>query len=375
MRPALCVLHLITLFCGLGAVASDAPHVSEQGRAVPVDWLKVERADSFRYRRELSGVVEATRSSAVGFEFGGTLALLQVDEGQRVSKGDLLARLDTQRLEAQRAELRASFEQVSADTALARQTLQRVQEAADLNAISEQALDEARFRLQSLEKRLHTIEASIERVQVELNKATLHAPYDAVVMGRLLDEGAVVGAGTPVLKLQEDGTFEIRVGIPKGVAIPNKTSASEWRAYSDWGDLAVQFKTALPFRDAVTRTVPAIFTTDTTDQLRPGDQVTFELWDDKAGSGFWLPQSALAESDRGLWSVYVLVATGEQQKLERRQVELVHLDSGQVFVNGALRDGERVVWAGIHKLVPNQLVSLGTQRQLEQDATRKVVTR
>lgn len=342
-------------------------------RPLKVAWTRVSQADSFQYRRELTGVVEAKRSSAVGFEIGGALSAIYFDEGELVEAGTLLAKLDTARLNAQKAELQASYVQVTSEVNLAKETLNRVREAAELEAVSAQSYDEARYGLQSLENRLLTIQASIDRVDVELRKAQLYAPYKAVILKRMLDEGAVVSPGVPLFQLQEFGSYEIRVGIPKDVPLPSSGNADDWQARVDRGDLAIQFKALLPLRDPVTRTVPAIFTTETTENIRPGDQVTFVIWASEGKPGFWIPQTALAESDRGLWAVYAIVEQAGDLRIQRREVELLHLDGSKVFVAGALKDNDRLVWAGIHRLVPNQMVALGEEQFQERPGKPKEV--
>jgi multidrug efflux pump subunit AcrA (membrane-fusion protein) len=160
--------------------------------------------------------------------------------------------------------------------------------------------------------------------------------------------------------------------------MPSEETIDAWRARTDWSELAISFKTVLPIRDPVTRTVPAIFTTTTTEQIRPGDQVTFAIAAEEGKNGFWIPQTALAESDRGLWAVYAVVndeGANNPMRIERREVELLHIDSGKVFVNGALKDGDRLVWSGIHRLVPNQQVALGNEKGLSQVDDERVVQR
>ena len=76
-----------------------------------------------------------------------------------------------------------------------------------------------------------------------------------------------------------------------------------------------------------------------------------------------LPLTALTESSRGIWAVYVAEpgategGPDDASVLSRRQVELLHLVGENVYVRGTLEPGERVVSAGLHRLVPGQRVT------------------
>jgi hypothetical protein len=63
--------------------------------------------------------------------------------------------------------------------------------------------------------------------------------------------------------------------------------------------------------------------------------------------------TSLSESERGLWSVYVL---GVDDIVERRLVEVLHTEAKRVYVRGTLRDGDLVVSTGVQRIVPGQSV-------------------
>jgi len=69
--------------------------------------------------------------------------------------------------------------------------------------------------------------------------------------------------------------------------------------------------------------------------------------------GYWLPLTALTESDRGLWGIYVI---NEDSTVERRLVEVIHTEDGAAYVRGTLNPGERVISTGVQRLVPGQQV-------------------
>ncbi|MGR8921611.1 MAG: efflux RND transporter periplasmic adaptor subunit [Gammaproteobacteria bacterium] len=339
--------------------------VARPPAALPVETRSVVIQDSFTMQRTFSGWVQARRESVLGFESGGRLSRVLVDEGEIVGEGELLAELDTQRLRAKRAELVAARAEAEANLALANVTLKRLRGVVDKGGVSRQGLDEAREAQRAARAALALAEKRIATMDIELEKTRLHAPFAAIVVSRAADEGRVLDAGHPVLTLQESSTPEVRVGVAGGAL----SQLEPGRIYPlAWGDgtLHARLRALLPLRAATARTVDALFDpVDAPDQLLPGDLVTLMLDSRIEQRGSWLPLTALAEGERGLWSVYVVdalpdidVELGATHRIQRRTVDVIHQGADRVFVRSALSEHQHVVVAGLQRVVPGQLVRL-----------------
>ena len=113
-----------------------------------------------------------------------------------------------------------------------------------------------------------------------------------------------------------------------------------------------RLKAVLPEVDAATRTLTAVFTLQTGD-IPLGAVIELELTSSIPTPGYWLPLTALTESDRGLWGIFVI---NDDSAVERRLVEIIHVEANQAFVRGTLNPGERVVKTGVQRIVPGQRV-------------------
>lgn len=355
----------LALLLAAGPGLADVP-------ALTVATEPAQSQQAYQSRRVFVGRIEALRQSDLGFELGGRLEQVIVDDGDRVDAGAVLAVLDTARLEARRAELMAALQQVRADLGLARATLARTEEAAGFNGVSGQELDEARERFNALQAAERLAKSRVATVQVDIDKSTLQAPYAAVVIRRFADEGQVLGAGQPVLGLQEDGPLEIRVGVT-GRGLDGLRRGQRREIEVDDRLLMTEVRAILPVRGAGTRTVDVVLGLDDDDSgLRPGDLVNLALPVEVKQPGFWLPISALTEGVRGLWAVYIAepLDPGSQaesesagtHRLARRTVDVLHEESDRVFVQGLLRDGDQVVVDGTQRIVPGMVVRLGVRR-------------
>ena len=330
-------------------------------RVLVVTTQPVQEQTSYLVRRSFVGRIEARRSTDTGFELGGAVLSIFVDEGDSVAKGQLLARVDTLRLGAKRAELEARLREAEARLSLMASTRERTLEALELNAVSTQQWDEADRGYAAQEAVVRRVAAQIESVDVDIAKSRLRAPFSGVVSRRFVDEGAVVSAGEPLFRILEMGHPEVRVGI--SVALAKSLKIGDERVVrADGRELSGTLRALLPARNRETRTVDVILTLEAKENaLRHGDLVELELSQAIEKSGFWLPRSALTESSRGLWASYVATPSSSAHILKRRELELLHVDGDSVFVRGTLTSGELVVTEGLQRLVPNQRVALGEE--------------
>ena len=319
----------------------------------------------YTYKRLFIGRSEAVRNSSVGFELAGQVTAIFVDEGDIVSKGQALAHLDTRRLAATRAEAVATVQRASADLALSEVTLKRTRELLKSNGISEQALDEALENRNARAAALQQANAALQRIEVDIAKSTLYAPYDGIVTLRHGDEGQVVAAGAALLTLQDTATPEVRVGLPNHIV--DRFSVGDAISVDTAKGLAsARIKSVLPVRDLSTRTVDVILTFQNREGILPGDLVTWPVAVDVQTPGYWVPLSALIQSVRGLWGVYVAApAENGLHRVTSRTVDVIYQDKSRVFVRGALREGELMIADGTHRVVPGQVVKVSPPVALE----------
>lgn len=362
--PVIVVAALIGIRLASSQAGDDAAAVED---ALPVSVTTVRIHDSYRTRRVFTGRIAARRASDLGFEQAGLLEQMLVDEGDRVGAGDVLARLDTDLLRAERDRLLAERADVTASLDLARSTLKRVAEVHRQGHASAQAYDEAVSNERSLEAGLNRVTASLAAVQINIEKAELKAPFDGRIERRTADEGTVLAAGTPVLRLLETGTLEARIGMP--VAFGAHVEQGGRFLLRNEADAVIdgRVKSVNPAVRGETRTVIVSFTVAPGQPVVDGELVSAELIDRRDGTGFWLPLRALTADVRGLWRVYKAVpdAGRGDHRVVLENVQILHVEDDQAFVTGTLEDGDLVVDGGVQRIVPGkrvEIVSTADQR-------------
>jgi RND family efflux transporter MFP subunit len=166
---------------------------------------------------EFIGTVYYKEVSEVAAEVRGMVEEVRFEEGDRVKRGKVLVRLDSELLEKSIEATRASYGQVLSDLEKANIDLRRVENLFKEEFISEQIYDENRFRVKGLEKRAASLKAELEGLEVELKKKTIKAPFKGVVIKKHVDRGEWVEPGQPVSTLAIDEVVDIIVDVPEEV--------------------------------------------------------------------------------------------------------------------------------------------------------------
>lgn len=356
-----------------GKNESKNTHNVSQIRVFSVTTFPIEEQQSYQRIRSYLGTVEPKRTSHLGFEMAGMIKAIHIREGESVEKGQLLAELDTDRLEAAKKEAEAQFLEAEASLRLAEATLKRTRHAQKLKAVSSQQLDEARTNLESQRARVVRVKAQVDRIDVDLKKSKLFAPYSGSLASRRSDEGTVIAQGQPILEIMETAETEIRIGFDRD-ASAQLTIGSIVHAKTRDQQFTLQIERILPGREKMTRVVQAIATpTLPSTQLREADLVDVTMKQSITQPGYWLPVSSLTENTRGLWSCLVaspIVSDSNSSEathqLMRKDLEILSLEEERVYVTGNLQSGDQVVLDGVHRVVPQQRVQI-KQRTLQVD--------
>lgn len=328
-------------------------------QSVNAESLKLEH--HYQLNQEFSGTIRAGNTTGIGFELAGKLEALTVDSGDNVKQGQLLAKLDTRLLMAQKNELTASLAQNKADLDLAKTTLDRSLGLQKQGYVSEQQLDELKGQLSSLQAAKTRLIASLLANQLKIEKSDLIAPFDGIISKRSHNLGEVINVGSPVYTIIEHNNVQAYIGVP--VQIANSLTAGQQAALRV-GQQHYQATIAGIGAELnpVTRTVELRITLPQNAQVINGELSYLNYNKTINSQGYWVPLSALTDGVRGLWNIYVLkLSTGSLFTVERRDVEIIYTAKDKAFINGAISPNERYVSQGLHKLVAGQLVTQQTQ--------------
>lgn len=355
------VLVILSAVVAFGLMANaGAPEVTDGPGSEPprVETHEVRWEDGYTIERSFVGRVEARRSTDLGFEIGGMVLEVLVEEGRTVKRGEPIARLDTKLKQARRAELIAARDQAQANFELAETTRQRTLRTASRGSATQQEIDNVEQAYRAANAALQQSRSAVSTIDVEIDKATITSPYDAVVSERRVDEGRVITQGTPVVRLLEKRDPEVRVGISG--ALVEKVSVGQ-RLDAMIGSRVVggAVRSVLPTREEQARGVDVLIRLDAElNGIRQGDLARVSIPREIAAEGFWVPTQSLTQGVRGLWSIYQIEGddASTAATLSRVDVEVLHTQGDSTYVRGPIKGGAQIVSTGLHRIAPGMAV-------------------
>ena len=332
---------------------------------------------SYAVERRFVGTVSAKQHADIGFEQSGKISKIWVDVGEAVKKGTLLAQLDVELLLIEAKELKAQLVDVRSKLQLVQSSLKRQQSLKTKGFSSEQRLDELNSEKTSLIATITRVNAGLSSVESRKNKATLKAPFDGIITRRFADQGAVLSAGMSVMRLQEEGKMEAHVGVPARILkqLEQEYGQKQLQEITLNGETIHAEILALGAdMNPVTHTISVRLSLPNVSNAVNGELVFLNITETLQKQGFWIPVSAITDGMRGLWTVYVISpeeAGTEPHKIEARDIKVEYATESQVFVQGAISEGELIIKGGLNRVTPNQRVKLKTSASSQASQTQQ----
>ncbi|MEX6506878.1 efflux RND transporter periplasmic adaptor subunit [Jiella sp. M17.18] len=306
-----------------------------------------------------SGTIEPRFETALGFRTLGRIVSRAVDVGERVEKGQELAAVDAETLNADVRSARAQLANAKIAARTAKASQQRAQALFNDNkTVSQADLDSANQSFSAAEADLVSAKAQLAKAENALSYAVLTAPFAGVITERDADVGQVVAAGATVFKLARTDQREAVVDIPAS-EIGGLSVGSPFEVVLQIAPslkVSGKVREIAPQADAVTRTNRVrILLDNPPDAFRLGALIT-AIPAEKAEKPVVLipPSAILTEGGKTMvWTV------DPKTKTVHRQAVVTHRDTGgRIILDSGLQTGAILVTAGVHSLEEGQKVTL-----------------
>lgn len=351
------ILVLVTIFSVRQLTAeSDENAPSAMDSLVPVNTGLVQYQNAHTVRHNYTGRIAARRKSDLGFDLGGILSVIYVQDGDSVKHGDPIAKMDTKRVELRLQKAKADKDGVAANLLFAKDKRLRIERLHKKGNTSDQSLDQAIATETVLKARLSQVETQIAIEKLNLSRSVLRAPFDGAIDRRLLDEGVVIAMGTPVVTFLEAGSLEANIGIPRAQAQHLPLSTSVILTSEDGHIFRAKVSRKTPAIRGDTRTLLVTFNFEEPVQVNDGELVTITVKVNRQGRGFWVPLRALTADIRGMWRLYRIEGENESNKIVFENVQILHVDGARAFVSGSINEDSRFLSEGLARVTPGQSV-------------------
>lgn len=292
----------------------------------------------FNHCIEIQGNVETKENIAVQPEFGGTLTGLYVKNGQRVSKGQILARIDDAGLSQQLAQIETQY-------ALAKTTYERQKNLWDQKIGSEIQYLQARTQMLSAQK-------AVAQMKAQIAKTVVRAPFNGTIEAVQVERGQVVAPGTNpnglmrivnvsnmyvTTEVPENHIAKVKVGSEVDVFITslNKSYKGKIRQVSNAinpQNRSFAIEVAVPNPDNL---------------LRPNQVAKLKIIDYVKQNAIAVPSNVIMEDAQGKNYVYVVENPSENNGIAKK----VMVEKGESYnnfteIHKGLKAGDIVVSEG-----------------------------
>jgi RND family efflux transporter MFP subunit len=293
-------------------------------------------------------IIEAVQQATLAAQINGSVTAYLVDAGDRVKRGQVLARLDARDTDAQVAAGRAGIAQAEASLAAARSNYERTKSLVEQKFISQAALDKAESDYKVALAAVETARAGAIQANTARGFAEIRAPFDGIVTRRLMEVGEFASPGRAVIAIHDPTALRAVGSLPQFmltetarvnhavIDIPSvgKSYAATTVTVLPAADprlLSTQVRAELP---AASASMPGI---------APGVAAKVLIPIGRANKRV-IPESALIRRGE-LVAVNVATAQGQSQLRQVRIGPSVRTADGKSFVEvlAGLTDGEQVL--------------------------------
>ncbi len=312
-------------------------------------------------KQAFTGTVQPRYQTSVAFRVAGKISERKVEAGQRVKKGDVLFRLDSEDIELQ---LRvAEAEHLSAQSLLKQSTAEEVR-LLQLRTTGSVSQSDYELGLANRDVAKARVDAAKRRLELATNQQTyceLIADSDGLVTSLQAEAGQVVNVGQAVLQLMQTDELEAKVSLPENLVADVKKLRATATFWSKAGlELKAELRELSPMADPISRTFDARFKlVNAAPDLAIGMTVSI-LLSNAADDGLCIPISSIA-SRNDLPIVWrIEPASG---RVEALTVEVLQYRNDTVVVRGPFRSGDRIVSAGVQRIDENSRVRVWEAKQ------------
>jgi RND family efflux transporter MFP subunit len=290
----------------------------------------------FNHYVDIQGDVDTKENLIIYPEFSGMLTNVYVKEGQSVSKGQLLARIDDGGLSSQLAQLQTQFQ-------LAKTTFERQKRLWDQKIGSEIQYLQAKASMEGLE-------SSVKQMQAQIAKTTVRAPFSGTIEEVISDQGQVVSPGGSQLmrivslknmyvkaSIPENYIGTIRQGTKVNVEFPSLGQAIEGKVrqvgnFINPNNRTFEVEIAIPNKEQT---------------IKPNLIANLEINDYSNDHAIIIPDNVIQENAKGEKFVYIINATeNSEANVVKTKIETGKSYDGFIEVLNGLEAGQIIVKEG-----------------------------
>ncbi len=212
-RAAVIVTLLLVSGCGGG---EDTPEAAAPPPPVAIgaESAAIARMEEIRTGPQISGQLSAEREATVRAQVGGSVVVSAFEEGQRVRKGAVLARIEARDLSEAAASAAAAVRSAENALSVAESEMKRTESLVKGGALAQRDLEIARSNVAAAESQVAAARARTASARAQLADTTVRSPIDGVISNRAANTGDVVTPGTALYTVIDPSSMRLEASVP-----------------------------------------------------------------------------------------------------------------------------------------------------------------
>jgi RND family efflux transporter MFP subunit len=202
------------ILLGLPACSEDKPIVEQQLPKAKVSLSEArysELPESYRF----TGTVESDHRINLSTKLMGIITELDVEEGDRIQKGQVLVRIKSDNLEAQKNQVEANITEAQAALKNTETNLKRIKALFEEGSATQKELDDIQTQYDVAQSRLRALKSKMREIQDMLDYADLEAPTDGFVVRKFAETGDMAAPGQPLVTIESLDDMQVRATVPE----------------------------------------------------------------------------------------------------------------------------------------------------------------
>lgn len=338
--------------------------------AMPVSVVRIVRAPVTEELR-LTGTLQARRVSRLSAEVDGIVAELLVDDGDRVSAGQLVVRLNNELAGIEKSATAAAVAEAAARLADAERRYRELLALSKKQHVPTTNVDSAKTEIDISRAALAQSRARDRHAQALLNRHAVSAPFGGLVRAKLVEIGQWVETSTPLVELVETEFLRLEAPVPQfyfSRVRPGTRVELRFDAIPD-DTFTATITTTIPVSDTGARTFPVRIDLANSDgRLAPGMSarvvVHIEAPDD--APALIVPQDAIVRQPDGSTAVWTVITEDGVLEAHPRTVTTGRASRNNIeILTGDLDSGDQVVVRGNEILRPGQVVTVAEDNTMD----------
>jgi len=350
---------ILTIAIGLLLISCGDDEMEVETVIRPVKHGEINYSGGFQ-TKVFNGVSKSGSETKLSFRTNGLIVLMQANIGDKVEKGQLLAKLDQKDISLSYEKAKSSVTSARIQMETAESNLNRVKELYQSNSASLRDYEEAKNNFANATSGYQTARKSMSLEASQFEYTKIVAPASGVISKKNFDINEFVQAGKPIFVMNsEGGDLEINVGAPEKYISKIKNGA-EVSVQINEGKVK-GYVSEVGYSTDESGTYPiTIVLIDPSDELRPDmpAEVSFEFGSKDTKAKLLVPIKAVGEDENGNFVFLLIKSKDGNYKVKKQTIKIGDLSNEGFTVVSGVKENELVATAGLRTLHDDMTVSL-----------------